>query len=126
MLCSRPRVPSYTAQSRTVRFCRASGGTLPEIHSCLPLGCRPSTIRLTAATIFSPLGQLEQLVGGPKKHNDALAFGSHGQAVHYPQRGNPTHATKVAAVALANKMARIAWVLLMQGGTYRKPATGAA
>ncbi len=33
--------------------------------------------------------------------------------------------TKVAAVALANKMARIAWVLLMQGGTYRKPATGA-
>ncbi len=34
--------------------------------------------------------------------------------------------TKVAAVALANKMARIAWALLMQGGTYRKPATGAA
>ena len=34
--------------------------------------------------------------------------------------------TKVAAVALANKMARIAWVLLMRGGTYRKPATGAA
>ncbi len=32
--------------------------------------------------------------------------------------------TKVAAVALANKTARIAWVLLMQGGTYRKPATG--
>ena len=34
--------------------------------------------------------------------------------------------TKVAAVALANKMARIAWVLLMRGGTYRKPATGTA
>ncbi len=34
--------------------------------------------------------------------------------------------TKLAAVALANKMARIAWVLLMQGGTYRKPATGEA
>ncbi len=34
--------------------------------------------------------------------------------------------TKVAAVALANKMARIAWVLLMRGGKYRKPATGAA
>jgi transposase len=30
--------------------------------------------------------------------------------------------TKVAAVALANKMARIAWVLLRHGGTYRKPA----
>jgi transposase len=30
--------------------------------------------------------------------------------------------TKVAAVALANKMARIAWVLLMRGGSYRKPA----
>ncbi len=34
--------------------------------------------------------------------------------------------TKVAAVALANTMARIAWVLLMRGGTYRKPATGTA
>ncbi len=33
--------------------------------------------------------------------------------------------TKVAAVALANKMARIAWVLLMRGGSYRKPV-GAA
>lgn len=29
--------------------------------------------------------------------------------------------TKVAAVALANKMARIAWVLLRHGGTYRQP-----
>ena len=29
---------------------------------------------------------------------------------------------KVAAVALANKMARIAWVLLAKGGSYRTPA----
>ena len=29
--------------------------------------------------------------------------------------------TKVAAVALANKTARIAWVVLMRGGTYQKP-----
>lgn len=29
---------------------------------------------------------------------------------------------KVAAVALANKMARIAWALLVRGGTYRTPA----
>ncbi len=29
--------------------------------------------------------------------------------------------TKVAAVALANKMARIAWAVLRQGGTYQKP-----
>jgi len=29
--------------------------------------------------------------------------------------------TKVAAVALANKVARIAWVLLRDGGTYRAP-----
>ncbi len=28
--------------------------------------------------------------------------------------------TKVAAVALANKMARIAWAVLRQGGTYQK------
>lgn len=32
--------------------------------------------------------------------------------------------TKVAAVALANKNARIAWALLRQGGTYQKPGTG--
>jgi len=34
--------------------------------------------------------------------------------------------TKVAAVALANKLARIAWALLRDGGTYRKPAASAA
>ena len=28
---------------------------------------------------------------------------------------------KVVAVALANKMARIAWALLARGGTYRAP-----
>jgi transposase len=32
---------------------------------------------------------------------------------------------KVAAVALANKMARIAWALLAHGGTYRAPALAA-
>jgi len=33
---------------------------------------------------------------------------------------------KVAAVALANKNARIAWGLLRHGGMYRKPATATA
>src|ERR1700726_585249 len=33
---------------------------------------------------------------------------------------------KVVAVALANKMARIAWALLAKGGTYRTPAIAAA
>jgi transposase len=33
---------------------------------------------------------------------------------------------KVVAVALANKMARVAWVLLAKGGTYRAPALAAA
>jgi transposase len=32
---------------------------------------------------------------------------------------------KVVAVALANKMARIAWALLAKGGTYRAPALAA-
>ena len=31
---------------------------------------------------------------------------------------------KVVAVALANKMARIAWALLAKGGTYRAPDRG--
>ena len=33
---------------------------------------------------------------------------------------------KVAAVALANKIARIAWVLMRRGGVYRPPAIGTA
>jgi transposase len=33
---------------------------------------------------------------------------------------------KVVAVALANKMARVAWVLLARGGTYQAPAIAAA
>jgi transposase len=33
---------------------------------------------------------------------------------------------RVVAVALANKMARVAWVLLARGGTYRAPAFAAA
>jgi hypothetical protein len=28
---------------------------------------------------------------------------------------------KVVAIALANKMARVAWALLAKGGTYRRP-----
>src|SRR5262245_13596650 len=32
---------------------------------------------------------------------------------------------KVVAVALANKMARIAWAVLARGGTYRAPALAA-
>ena len=32
---------------------------------------------------------------------------------------------RVAAVALANKMARVAWALLAKGGTYRAPALAA-
>jgi transposase len=34
--------------------------------------------------------------------------------------------TKVAAVALANKIARIAWVVMARGERYREPAQQAA
>ena len=33
---------------------------------------------------------------------------------------------KVVAIALANKMARIAWALLAKGGAYRAPELAAA
>ncbi len=33
---------------------------------------------------------------------------------------------KVAAVALANKMARVAWALMMRGNVYRRPTAAAA
>jgi transposase len=33
---------------------------------------------------------------------------------------------KVVAIALANKVARVAWTLLARGGTYRVPALAAA
>ena len=33
---------------------------------------------------------------------------------------------KVASIALANKMARVAWALLARGGTYRVPALAVA
>jgi transposase len=33
---------------------------------------------------------------------------------------------KVVAVALANKMARVAWVLMTRGEVYRRPAATAA
>ena len=36
------------------------------------------------------------------------------------------HWSRELAVALANKMARIAWALLAKGGTYRAPALTAA
>jgi transposase len=34
--------------------------------------------------------------------------------------------TKIAAVAMANKIARIAWVLMTRGDVYREPAAQAA
>ena len=64
-----------------------------------------------------------------------LAAGAMTVIRHAKRRGTPDpwladiiarKPTKVAAVALANKNARIAWALLRHGGTYRRPATAAA
>jgi hypothetical protein len=38
----------------------------------------------------------------------------------------PNLTRKVVAIALANKMARVAWALLAHGGTYRAPVLAAA
>jgi transposase len=45
------------------------------------------------------------------------------EGTDWPTRLLARRPFKVAAVALANKMARIAWALLAKGGTYRTPAT---
>ncbi len=59
----------------------------------------------------------------------------HDRLRHAKRRGTPDpwladiiarKPTKVAAVAPANKNARIAWALLKLGGSYRRPETLAA
>jgi hypothetical protein len=46
---------------------------------------------------------------------------AHGGAAHYPWLTQllARRPFKVVAVALANKMARTAWALMVHGGTYR-------
>lgn len=50
----------------------------------------------------------------------------HGTADRWLARLIANKPLKVAAVALANKNARIAWALLRHGGTYRRPTAVAA
>ena len=57
----------------------------------------------------------------------AMAVIRHGRKTNFATRpwlADLMHrkATKVAAVALANKMARTAWALMASGETYRQPA----
>jgi transposase len=48
------------------------------------------------------------------------------EARDWPARLLARRPFKVAAVALANKTARVAWALLVRGGIYRTPAVAAA
>jgi transposase len=82
----------------------------------------------------------KQRLGRISKQGDAylrwlLVAGAMTVIRHAKRRGTPDpwladiiarKPTKVAAVALANKNARIAWTLLRHGGSYRKPETLAA
>ena len=87
-----------------------------------------------------PARKLERRQGAPRRHFETgqpdVAFvpgvGCHrAAAVSENRPGTSEWAShllarrpfKVAAVALANKMARIAWALLVRGGTYRPPVS---
>ena len=57
--------------------------------------------------------------------NAAIRFGDH-RLSEWLRGLLRRNARKLAAVALANKMARIAWALLVKGGPYRARALVAA
>ena len=61
---------------------------------------------------------------GPKRASGAEAFFF--RILHWLTQLLARKPFRVVAVALANKMARIAWALLARGGTYRAPALAAA
>jgi threonine dehydrogenase-like Zn-dependent dehydrogenase len=80
-------------------------------------------------------GMIEQAMRMAPKDARILVVGAH--AVLRRARQNPAkypwltqllarRPFKVVAVALANKMARVAWALLARGGTYRSPELAAA
>ena len=108
--------------------------------SCsLPVGSQPGRLDRPCAA-----AELQRRQGEAGRHHQAgrpisaAAAGGRGPGGHplRPEAWNeaavagptarPAHRPKIAAVALANKMARMIWAMMMTGERYREPTVAAA
>ena len=123
--------------------------SIAEFDRCWPISTEQKTPALRPGLQFGPQADAparncptggKQKLGPISKQGDRylrriLVVGAH--SVLWLAKKNPEknrwltqllarRPFKVVAIALANKMARVAWALLAKGGTYRVPALAAA